>query len=229
MLSTMEELLLIAIDDETGQMNASESIHFGLAGAIIMELTSKGCLDYQKGKLVFLDQTDAGDKLLNESLAFLREKHNNGKLRNLKYWVEKLGNEIHRKKLHLSYIDRLIDKGIIKQEETKFLFFFTKDVYPSLKTGKENAIRAKVKEAVLDDSQEVDEQTMVLIGLLKACSLAKTIFSKDEYKIANKKINEMMKNNPHGKAVSDTIQAMEAAVIAIITAATVISTTSSSS
>lgn len=174
MLTLVEELLLVAIDDETGKMNmsAASSIHYGLAGAILMELTLNECLDYKNKKVIFLDKTDSGNKLLNESLQYLQEK-NKGKGRSLKYWVQKLGTHISWNKKHISYINHLIEKGILKQEETKYLLFFTKDVYPSANTGKENAIRENVKTAVLSDEFEMDDRTACLIGLLKACNIDK--------------------------------------------------------
>ncbi len=230
MLTLVEELLLVAIDDETGKMNmsVSSSIHYGLAGAILMELTLHGCLDYKDKKIIFLDKTDTENELLNESLQYLREK-NKGKDRSVKYWVQKLGTHISWKKKHLSYINHLIEKGILKQDETKYFFFFTKDVYPSANTGKENLIRERVKTAVLFEDVEIDDRTVCLIGILKACNMDRQIFTKEEYKIAKKKIATIMKSNPHGKAVYDTIQAMQAAIFASIVAGAAATSNSNSS
>ncbi|MBB5175052.1 hypothetical protein HNQ41_003278 [Texcoconibacillus texcoconensis] len=143
--------------------------------------------------------------------------------------MKKLGTHISWNKKQHSYVNDLIEKGILKQEESRYLFFFTKDVYPSANTGKENAIREKVKTAVLSEEFEMDERTFCLIGLLNACNIDKQIFTKEEYKIAKKKISDIMKNNPHGKAVSETIQAMQTAIIASIGAAAAASASSSSS
>ncbi|TFB14242.1 GPP34 family phosphoprotein [Filobacillus milosensis] len=228
MLTLTEELLLIALDDETGKMSmsTSSSIHFGLAGAILMELALNGCIDYKNKKVIFLDQDDSGDELLNESLQYMKEK-DKGKPRSMKHWVTKLGGHIQWKKKHQGYIDRLIERGILKQEEQKVLFVFSKEVYPSENTGKENAIRAKVKEAIRSDEKIEGERTVVLIGLLHACELAKTLFTKEEYKDVKKKIKHIMKNNPHGKAVSVAIDAMNTAIIASVGAAAAASSSSS--
>lgn len=231
MLTLAEKLLLIALDDQTGKMNmnASQSISYGLAGAIIMELTMEGYLEYKDSKLYIRQNVDCKDELLHDCLHYLHDKFY-GKTPKLQRVVQTLGMHISWHKKHLPFIERLIEKGILTKDEQKVLFFFTKNVYPSTNSGKEDSIREKVRKAVLSNGEEeVEEHIFCLIGLLKACQLDKQLFTKEEYKQAKGTINAMMKSSPHGKAVSETVQAMQAAVIAGVSAATAASAASSGS
>ncbi|MFA9458074.1 GPP34 family phosphoprotein [Halalkalibacter sp. AB-rgal2] len=233
MLTLAEKLLLIALDDQTGKMNmnASQSIHYGLAGAVLMELTMQRYLDYnEKDKTIHIPQNiECNDELLNDSLLYLRDKYY-GKTPKLQRVVQTLGFHINWHKKHIPFVERLIEKGILTKDEQKVLFLFTKNVYPSTQSGREDSIREKIRKAVLsNEDQEVEEQIFSLIGLLKACQIDKQLFSKDEYKQAKEKINMLMKKSPHGKAVSDTMQTMQAAVMAATTAAVVTASSSASS
>ncbi|MCK0473599.1 GPP34 family phosphoprotein [Halalkalibacter sp. APA_J-10(15)] len=233
MLTLAEKLLLIALDDQTGKMNmnASQSIHYGLAGAILMELTTQRCLDYnEKDKTIHIPQNaNCRDELLNDSLLYLKDKYH-GKTPKLQRVVQTLGFHINWHKKHIPFIERLIEKEILTKNKQKVLFLFTRNVYPSTQSGREDSIREKIRKAVLsNEDQEVEEQIFSLIGLLKACQIDKQLFSKDEYKQAKEKINMLMKKSPHGKAVSDTMQAMQAAVMAATTAAVVTASSSASS
>ena len=216
MLTMPEELLLIAYDDQTGKMSrpAPTYIHYGLAGAILMELTMRGCLDFQNKKVVVVENADAGDELFNNYLQFLKQKQK-GKAKSLYHYVRALGTYIKRHKKYLLFMERLVEQGILKREETKFLFF-TKEVYPSIDAKEENAIRARLKKALRQDVKEIDEQTFTLIALLRACRLNGLVFSKEEDRAAKHKITEMMKNSLHGEAVSNAIQTMQVALLAAV-------------
>lgn len=220
MLRLTDQLLLIALDDETGEINfnASQSIYYGLAGAVLLELKLEGCLNFDGKNIELKDGRHSEDPTLNELIRYIHEK-SKGRPRKLKYWVQKLGGHIQYRKKHRLFIERLVERGILNKSEKKVFFFFTKDIYPSQNTGKENAIRERVHKVVLQD-EEVDEKMAVLIGLIKACSLEKMVFSSHELKQAKKQINFIMKNNAHSKAVNDTIQEMQAAIFASIGAAT---------
>ncbi|MFD1738194.1 GPP34 family phosphoprotein [Bacillus salitolerans] len=226
MLTLAEKFLLLMIDDETGKMapGSSTVLPYGLAGAIIIDLSLKGCLDYKDKKVFFLDKENAGDPILTNMLGYLKSK---GTSRKLNYLVQKLGYEISRKKISESFINRLVEKEILQMDEVQYLFFFTKKVYPSNNTGTENEIRSNIRQLILEENSQHDEESIALIGLLKACNLDKSLFSKEEYKLAKKKITKIMKEIPYGKAVNEAIMAMQSAVMASIIAATAATTSTS--
>lgn len=219
MLTMPEEMLLIAHDDKTGKMirPGSAYIHYGLAGAVLMELTMRGCLDFENKKVVVVENSDAKDELLNDFMQYLKQKQK-GKAKSLYHYVQVLGTYIKRQKKHLLFMERLIERGILKRDETKFLFF-TKEVYPAVNLKEENSIRARLKKALRQDIKEIDEQTFTLIALLRACRLNGQVFSKEENQLAKHKITEMVKSSLHGEAVSSTVQTMQAALAAAVSSA----------
>ncbi|GGE31497.1 hypothetical protein GCM10011391_07700 [Pullulanibacillus camelliae] len=231
MLTLAEELLLVAYDDEKGTVlsSASFGLPYGIAGAVLMEFALIGAVKYQDHVLLFQDGQDLQDPFLYQLFSFLKQKdQSHSRRRKIKYWVQVLGRQVRSKRYRQLFLDRLQTKGILTKKEKPYFIFFKKRVYPSTDSGIEATIRQKVREAVLGET-ETEVKTVMLVALLKACDAIKVIFSKNDYKSAKKRIDILLKEQPYGQAVSETIKAMQASIIASVTAASVAANSSSSS
>ncbi|GGH73408.1 hypothetical protein JOD43_000062 [Pullulanibacillus pueri] len=231
MLTLAEELLLVAYDDEKGTVlsSASFGLPYGIAGAVLMELALLGAVKYEDKVLTFLDDQNIKDPILRQLFNYLKQKDQaHSRRRKIKYWVEKLGRQIKSKKVRQLFLERLQTKGILVEKERPYFLLFTRKVYPSAGLNVEANIRQKIRDVVLND-EDPEVRTLMLIALLKACEAIKVIFSKAEYKAVKKKIDIIVKEQPYGKAVSDTIRAMQAAIMTSVAAASVAANSSSSS
>ncbi|MFQ5822601.1 MAG: GPP34 family phosphoprotein [bacterium] len=224
MISLAEELLLLSWHDEKGTVlsSASMSLQYGLSGAVLMELSLMGRLHIDKKNLVVVDATPTGDDILDEALTII--KHSKRK-RNAQYWVSKLSREIKNLKERL--LNRLIHKGILKKEEHRILWVFPSQRYPTEDAKVEQEVRDGIR-AIILDGKTPEPRMAVLISLVNACNLVGEIFSREERKVARKRVKEIAKSNLIGMAVSDTVAGIQVAISAAI-AATVVASSSSSS
>ena len=73
-LTLAEELILIALDDETGTLISLPpfALELGLASAVIGELTLKGRLDTDATHVFVTSKVPVDDSILDETLAFCR-------------------------------------------------------------------------------------------------------------------------------------------------------------
>ncbi len=70
MLRLAEELLLLLLDDETGEFSTSpRTLGYALAGAALMDLALEGRIDTDVDALILADPTPVGDDLLDPILA----------------------------------------------------------------------------------------------------------------------------------------------------------------
>jgi hypothetical protein len=85
-----------------------------------------------------------------------------------------------------------------------------------------------VRTAVLGGN-EIDTRTAFLLSLASACSVVGRLFSRDERRIAKKRIKAIIENELIGKAVNDAVTAavLNAATAAAVAAAVAASTSSS--
>ncbi len=211
MLTLPEELLLLALRDKKGTVvsSASLALTYGLAGAILLELTILDKIVLEGDKFIVKDATPTGDDIFDEVLAKI---HASKKSRKPSYWVNKLSGI---KKLKDRLLDRLVGQGILRRKEHNVLWVIPTKRYPTLSGAPEMKRRELIRTAILHNVKP-DERTSILICLVNACSLVNEIFEKEERKVAKKRIKEIAKDEAVSKAVSDIVAGIEAAVVIFI-------------
>ncbi|RSK26695.1 GPP34 family phosphoprotein [Bacillus sp. HMF5848] len=217
MLTLPERFLLFSLDDDSGKFvsQSSLSLPYGLAGAILLELQQSGHIALEENTLYITNCNKAiDDSILQDALTFMSEKN---KLKNIRYWVQTVGHFVRKHKLKDQYVNRLIDKGILVQEDATFLMLFKKDVFPAIDSTQEDDDKQRIRLYLIENQPPGNEQIVLLIALLRAAQMDKLLFKKAEYKIVKKKATAIMKDNPYSKAVADTVQAVQAAVVSATT------------
>ncbi len=213
MLTLPEQLLLLALHDQKGTIltNASMSIEYGLAGAVIMELALLEKVEVRNKKLVLVERSHTGDDILDQAMNLLRDS---AKERDIAYWINRFTSKM---KIKPSVLQRLVKQGILKYEEHKILGLFDSPHYPTRNPDEEKQIREQIRRLVL--RRDVAEaRTPALMGLVKACGLTNEIFTRQERKEAKQRIKEIMAGDQIAKAVADTVAGIEAALVTVIIA-----------
>ena len=212
-LNLAEELLLLALNEEKGTvlMAASLALSYGLSGALLVELIEAGLVRIEGKALIPAPRGSARDELLDEILGGIRSSK---RTRNLNYWVGKIGRSggAIKKKL----LARLVEKGILRQEEHRLLLVFPTMRYPEIDPRPEYGIRERVRSGIRGMTSP-DEHTAALISLIHATDLTGAIFEKGERREARRRAKEITKSQPVGSAVAHAVEAVKAAVVAAAT------------
>jgi hypothetical protein len=192
-------------------MAASMALPYGLSGALVVELMEAGLVRIEGKELVPAPRGSARDELLDEILGGIRSSK---RTRNLNYWVGKIGRSggAIKKKL----LARLVEKGILRQEEHRLLLVFPTMRYPEIDPGPEYGIRERVRSGIRGMTSP-DERTAALISLVHATDLTGAIFEKGERREARRRAKEITKSQPVGSAVAHAVEAVKAAVVAAAT------------
>jgi hypothetical protein len=210
-----EDLLLLALDDDKGTISweRSDVLPYGLGGALLMDLAARRRIASVDDKITIRDPTPLGDDVLDTALETIRES---SKQRDAKHWVNKLGG---RKGLKEQLARRLVARGILREQEHAFLWVFHDQRFPTTDLSLETAIRVRIRDVVLADA-EPDTRTVMLISLVNACRLTDRLFSKDERKRAERRIEELIESDQFGEVVDEAIMDLITAVaVAVWTAA----------
>ncbi len=221
MQTLAEDLLLLALDDDKGTVSWQRSSQFphGLGGALLMDLALLERVDTVDKKIVLTDPSLTGDDVLDDALETIQASK---KPRDAKHWVQKLGGQ---KDLQEQLARRLVARGILREEERTFLWIFDNSRYPTSNPGPESEVRGRLRDVVLA-GVEPDTRTLLLLSLVNACGLTDSLFSRDERKVAKRRIKDLVEGEQFGKAVGGAISDA-VAVTAAITATTVVTTSSS--
>jgi Golgi phosphoprotein 3 len=215
MLNLPEELFLLSISDDKGTVHSSakDILGYGLAGALLADLALEGKLVLdEKKRLVVLDATPTGDSILDEALERIQDSP---KKKNAQYWVDALSGKI--KKFQKRMAEKLVEKGIVAVEERRLLWIIPYEAYPQQDASAKYWIKQSLRTLVLA-GEKPEAHTLALLSLVKACRLLDFIFTRDERKAARKYIDQLLKSEVFGPAVTQVIEDIESAASAAVIA-----------
>lgn len=218
MLTLTEELFLLSMIEKKNSVSVPSSMELGysLAGALLVELALNGRLVFvDKQKLMVVNGQSLGVAWLDDLLEKMLEK---GQPKKITYWISIYGAS--PKKLKQSLLASLQTKGVLKEEEKRFLWVIPYAEY-SLQNASAKYVLKQSLRAVVLGGEAATSQSIILLSLLNACDMLDHLFTRDEYKFAVKHVAAITAGEAFGQAVNEVMKE----VMAAISAATMIATT----
>ncbi len=216
MLALYEDLFLIAVHEEKGTLPAwaAEKLPPGLAGAMLCELGLMGKIKVkEKHHLEVLDETPCGDELLDEAVAEIRAVKQE---RKAQYWVTHLN--FKPKKSYPRIVARLADKGLVTQEDDRLTWVIPAPGQPEgapqapqINASAKYLLKARLR-AILLAGVEPSLRELALLGLLQACSLLELVVTRDERRLAARRIRELLLAEALKNPIAQTIDEIQEAV-----------------
>ena len=208
MLSFSEEIMLLLLEDEDGRFaHVPElSLRCILSGAVLMDLALKNKIDTDPYRLMVIDPAPTGDELLDPSLRKIVESEEEHDAR---YWVEfnaRDGDIIRRDALK-----RLVEKGILKKEDDRFLWVFRTRRYPIIDGEADREVKGRIF-GILFSDELPDPRDIVIISLVDASGIFKHLLSEREHKRARDRIAQVCKMDLIGQAVTGAVREIEASL-----------------
>ena len=207
MFTIAEALILLGTDDDKDTAVSSASLNYGLVGSILAELAMTESIELKDGKVAVTDNSLTDVSYFNTVLNEIKEDH---KGRTVEYWISHFAG--NTKAINDPVYLSLVDKGILKEEDKTYFFFFNTNVYPTVDERPEQEIRNHVNDVVFNNA-ETDAEIAMLLSLIKTCDLTEEVFGKERKKEAEKKLVEIIETNEYDKAVSQTVKDMETAIL----------------
>lgn len=219
-LDLLEEYLLIALDDSKGQFVIdSTHLHYGLAGAILLELAIREKVTIQGDYVRVNDSATVTEVALNKALLYLKEKAKSMKVKDVINAFAKQAGEFKQ-----DVLQRLINKGILKKEEAKILWIIPNNKYPTSDLTPENKVRERLKAVMLHGAKS-EPRDIMLLSLIDVSDLTKEAFrDKEDYKKVKKKIKEVTSDIQISGAINKSIREIQAAIMIAVMATVVITT-----
>lgn len=106
-------------------------------------------------------------------------------------------------------------RGILRADEDKILWIFTRRVYPEVDPVPERQLIERMRKAIFTDGQDIDPRTVILISLAKSAGLLNVVFDKNKLKSRQARIKQIIKGEMSGTATSEAIAAMRAVVFLV--------------
>ncbi len=194
MLTLVEETLLLALDDESGNFHPlpEYSLPLALGGAVLMDLALQDKLDSDLQGMMVVDTTPVGDDILDPVLEQLRGIETRLQPRT---WLMRLARTGFIKEHALA---RLVGRGILRREEKRVLWVFGSRRYPVIDDREEREAKLRILEVLLR-GEIPDPRTVVLICLADACSLFPWILSRQDLPAVSDRIHQVTKMDLIGR------------------------------
>jgi len=196
------------LDDESGTFINEPDVHVGyaVAGALLMDLALANRIDADNDKLFIVDQSPTGDTIQDSVLTRIvasDELHDAG------YWVGELGR--NSVELRDGLLNRLVERGILKEVDEKVLWVFETRRYPMVDGSEEREVKRRIMDVLFSDSTP-EQRDVVIICLADACNLIDQIMSERELRSVEPRIDGIVKMDVIGQAVANTIREIRASI-----------------
>ena len=109
--------------------------------------------------------------------------------------------------------------GILRSEEKSFLWVIPYTGYREQDSSAKYALKVHLRGVVLGN-EKIDEHAAALLSLGRAAGLLDHLFTRDELRQAQRRVEALVKDEAVGQAVQEAIDAVNAAVAASVMVAT---------
>lgn len=208
-----EEVALLAIRDDRGTFACSFVDH-AVAAAVVAELAFERRIEVEPSKrrlVTVLDPRPSGDPVIDACLEKMASARRRARLET---WIGRLARIPRlRHQVALS----LCERGILRHDQDKILFLFTRQLYPEVDPAPEREIIARLEQAIFGPERELPPRTAVLVALAHATGLLREPFGKARLKARKVRLEEIVRGERIGAAARDAIAATQAAIAAATT------------
>jgi golgi phosphoprotein 3 len=197
-LTLADEIVVLVLDDGVGDVVVSDRPVATIAavGGVLMELALQGRIDTTLRDLFVVNATPTGDDLLDE---FLREISAEADRHSSAWWIDMLAGRHSR--LVESILERLAQAGILRQEERRFLWVFSRRAYPQASGRERREAKARLM-AVLFKDELPDPRDTLLLGLANATGVLSRMLSEAELEQAADRVAQVARLEEIGRSVA---------------------------
>lgn len=203
-LTLVEEMVLLALDDATGDLRPMPvmALEYSLAGALLADLALAGRLDSDPQQLVVLSREPTGDSLLDDALATVAASP---EPLPVAHWLRVLAGD--SRALEKAARDRLVTRGILREEKRKLLWVFGVRRYPAADDRERVEVRTRLSALILGEDLP-DPRDAILISLLKASHLLPHLFPEAAIQAREARIATLARMDLVGREVSSAVEAI---------------------
>ncbi len=219
-LSMAEEVVLLALDDATGEFRDLPPGGMGVAlgGAMLMDLALADRIDSDLKRLFAVSVEPTGDEVLDDVLAEIagrgtdadgdpgEETPDWGTF----LWVAELARrgDAYRDQL----LERLVARGVLRMEDTRVLWVFGSRAYPPATGIEGEEVRARLREAIF--GAEIPEtRDILLIGLANATGVLGFVLDAHELLEASDRIARITALEEISRSVTRAVYEVQMAIL----------------
>ena len=206
MLSMLEEVVLLAVDEESGQLRSTREsgTAYALVAAVFFDLALARRIDTDTEEIHIVDQEPTGDTLLDRVLTEMRARPN---LKTVRDWLEAIFRGQYDIEGHA--LAALDGRGILRREKTKRLWIIDVERFPIVDGRPQQHVKERLLHAVLFDDIPGTRDIM-LVSLAEPCGLLANFLTQTQLTIRGERIRMLCGLETISRKVAAAIAALDA-------------------
>jgi hypothetical protein len=207
-LTIPEEIYLLSIDEHGAQlpMFTNEEFDTLLSASILMELAILHKIDSDQ-KYIIPDKTGmTGNSILDWAIDEIDEFGNN---RRIDEWISHFS--VHGQFFRDEIITSLVRKEVLSIENEKVLWFFNRRKYPMVNNVEVIEVKSRIK-TLIHGNDLPNERDIVIVSILANSNLLEAIFTVDEIKTYQLRIEQIAQMDFIGQAIGGILGTFKASV-----------------
>jgi len=180
-LTLLEEVVLLAVDERTGNLRSTREFGtaYALVGAVFFDLALARKIDTDTETIHIIDTAPTANATLDRVLAEMARRPD---LKTVRQWIEEIFQ--HRRDLEGEALASLTASGILRHEKSKLLWIIDVERFPLVDNQPQQHVKLRLAHAILS-GQIPPTRDIMLVSVAEACGLLGYVLS--DVEIANRK------------------------------------------
>ena len=208
MLSMLEEVVLLAVDERTGNLRSTREFGtaYALVGALFFDLALARKIDTDTESIQIIDSEPMGHPILDRVLRQMKGRQD---LETVRDWIEELF--LQRFDLEGEALGMLIDRGILRHEKSKLLWIIDVERFPLVDNKPQQHVKLRLAEAILTDTIP-DTRDIMLVSIAEPCGLLGYVLSETELENRKARVRMLLNLETISRKVADAIYNLDKSV-----------------
>lgn len=208
MLTMLEEVVLLTVDEKTGRLRTSREFGtaYALVGSVFFDLALAKKIDTDTEEIQIVDPTPTGNPTLDRLLARMASRPD---LRTVREWIEEMFAQ--RDDLEGEALRSLIDRGILRHEHSKLLWVIDIERFPLADNKPLQHVKVRLANAIMTDAIP-ESRDIMLVSIAEQCGLLGYVLSEDELENRKQRIRSLSTLETISRKVSDAIGALDKSI-----------------
>ena len=205
MLTMLEEVVLLAVDEKSGGLRSTREFGtaYALVGAVFFDLALARKIDTDTETIHIVDRAPTGNTTLDRVLAEMAQRPN---LTNVRDWIEHIYH--HKADLEGEALAGLIQQGILRHEKTKRLWIVDVERFPMVNNQHQRHVKLRLAEAIRSDGIP-DTRDIMLVSIAEPCGLLGYVLEERELAQRRDRIQLLCHLETISRKVTDAITALD--------------------
>jgi Golgi phosphoprotein 3 len=206
MLTMLEEVVLLAVDEQTGSLRSMRefSTAYALVGAVFFDLALARKIDTDTEAVHIIDRSPSGHATLDRVLTQMAAKP---ELTSVRDWIEHLFHQRHD--LEGEALASLTGQGILRHEKSKLLWIIDIERFPLVDNVRQQDVHERLRQAILRDGIP-DSRDIMLVSIAEPCGLLGYVVSDAELAARRTRIHMLCNLETISRKVTAAIAGLDA-------------------